>query len=220
MMTEKSIVKEFLGDHSPNILSLHEKENNPSIKDILQYIISGNSSKRVTKDKALELYEEYNEKHLLNNPIDNNKYEKIIEDNKTFTPEAQQEKYWECLKNIFASIKKSYKKCPAPSLPFGKTLEDYDFLVLVEQAVKYACFSQKDNNLNYMKNILVNIDKYTKNIFTFPNIIKDIKKNGILSIIYADTLKEKSEGLSYLKINKSTISPFIKLEFTINKKKI
>ena len=219
MMTEKRIVKEFLGDHSPNILSLHEKENNPSIKDILQYIISGNSSKRVTKDKALELYEEYNEKHLLNNPIDNNKYEKIIEDNKTFTPEAQQEKYWECLKNIFASIKKSYKKCPAPSLPFGKTLEDYDFLVLVEQAVKYACFSQKDNNLNYMKNILVNIDKYTKNIFTFPNIIKDIKKNGILSIIYADTLKEKSEGLSYLKINKSTISPFIKLEFTINKKK-
>ena len=84
MMTEKSIVKEFLGDHSPNILSLHEKEYNPSIKDILQYIISGNSSKRVTKDKALELFEEYNGKYLLNNPIDKNKYEKIIEENDPF----------------------------------------------------------------------------------------------------------------------------------------
>ena len=120
MMTEKSIVKEFLGDHSPNILSLHEKENNPSIKDILQYIISGNSSKRVTKDKALELYEEYNENHLLNNPIDNNKYEKIIEDNKTFTPEAQQEKYWERLKNIFASIKKKLQKMPCSFFTFWK----------------------------------------------------------------------------------------------------
>ena len=218
-MTEKSIVKELLGDYSTNILPLHEKGTISSIKDSLKYICSGNISKRITKEKALELFEEYNKKYLLNNPIDKNKYEKIIEDNNTYTPETQQKKYWECLKKIFSSIKKSYKKYPAPALPFGKSLTDYDFLVLVEQAIKYACFSQTDNNINYMKNILANIDKYTKNIFTFPNIVKDLKKNGILSIIYADTLKEKSEGLSYIKINKSTISPLINLEFTIHEKK-
>ena len=218
-MTEKSIVKELLGDYSTNILPLHEKGIIPSIKDSLKYFSSGNTSKNITKEKALELFEEYNEKYLLNNPIDKNKYEKVIGDNNTYTPEIQQKKYWECLKKIFASIKKTYKKYPAPVLPFGKSLSDYDFLELVEKAVKYACFSQKDNILNYMKNILVNIDKYTKNIFTYPNIVKDIKKNGILSIIYADTLKEKSEGLSYLKINKSTITPLLKLEFTINGKK-
>ena len=175
-MTEKSIVEEFFGRYSPKTISLQENEIILSIKDSLKYFSSGNTSKRITKENALELFEEYNEKYLLNNPIDKNKYQKIIENNNAYTSEALQKQYWECLKKIFTSIKKSCKIYPAPVLPFGKSLTDYNFLVLVEQAIKYACFSQKDNNLNYMKNILVNIDKYAKNIFTFPNIVKDIKK--------------------------------------------
>lgn len=219
-MTEKSIVKEFLGDAQTNIIALQEIKKIYSIKDSLKYNnISENTSKSISKEKAIELFEEYNEKYLLQNPKDKSVYEKIIADNNSYTPEAQQKLYWECLKKIFNSIKKSYKEYPAPVLPFGKSLSDYDFLNLVEKAVKYACFSQNDKMINYMKNILLNIDKYTKNIFTYSNIVKDIKKNGILSIIHANTLKEKSEGLSYLKINKSTISPLINLDFTFGGKK-
>ena len=218
-MTEKNIVKEFFENNSANILSLKENQKIPSIKETLKFICSGNTSKKITKLKAVELFEEYNKKYLLNNSLDKSKYEKIISENNAYMSEDQQIQYWECLKKIFNSIKKSDKEYPAPSLPFGESLSDYDFLILVEKALKYTCYSQKDKIFNCMKNILLNIDKYTQNIFIYPNIIKDIKKNGILSIIYANTIKDISDGLSYLKINLSTLSPLINLDFIIDGKK-
>lgn len=100
--------------------------------------------------------------------------------------------------------------------PFGKSMCDLDFVNLVKQAINFICHSQKEENLNYMNDIFKNIEEYTQNIFIFPNILKYVKNDWLLSFIVGETFKEKKEGLNLLKVSYSTIAPLLKLEFERN----
>ena len=81
--------------------------------------------------------------------------------------------------DIFANIKKTNVVYNFPKLPFGDSLEDLDFLLLVQDSINYICYFQTNEFLVYIKDLLGKIENYTQNIFIFPNILKDIKKNGI-----------------------------------------
>lgn len=193
--------------------------NSNSKKEALQIMnIIKKTSQKLTKAKAIELYEEYSEKFIPTKPEERAKFDNIINENSTCTPKDKQEAYWQNLKQIIGSFKKTSTKYSPPVLPFGKYLDDLDFLDLVKNALNYACYSQSNELLNYMKDKFSEIEKYTQNIFMCPNILKDIKKNGILSIISGETFKEKKEGVNLLKINNSTITPLIKLEFSRDNK--
>jgi hypothetical protein len=58
------------------------------------------------KIKAMEAFEKYNKEYLEKNPEDFAKYEKIIKENASFTPQEKQDLYWNKLKNIISSPKK------------------------------------------------------------------------------------------------------------------
>ena len=111
-----------------------------SIKDSLQ--IMNNSkliSKKISKKKAIELFEEYNEKYLTKNQKEESKYKNIIKENSSYTQKDKQEIYWKELKIILGTILQSPIEYSAPILPFGKSMNDLDFLDLVKQAINYAC---------------------------------------------------------------------------------
>ena len=175
------------------------------------------SFKLISNIEAIELFEGFNKKYLEQNTDEKSKFAKIIEENNSCTPNDKQETYWKELKQILVTLGQSSIEYPLPILPFGKRLNDLDFLALLKQCINYANHTQKAEALSYMKKIFNDIEKYTKNIFIFPNILKDIKKDGLLSFIIGETLKEKKEGLDLLKANCSTISPLLKLEFQRNK---
>ena len=188
-----------------------------SIKDSLQIMNNPKGiSKKISKKKAIELFEEYNEKYLTKNPKEESKYKSIIEENNSYTPEDKQEIYWKELKIILGTIQQTPIEYSAPILPFGKSMNDLDFPDLVKQAINYACHSQNKENLNYMNDVFNNIEEYTQNIFIFPNVLKDVKKDGLLSFIVGETFKEKKEGLCLLKASYSTITPLLKLKFENN----
>ena len=124
------------------------------------------------------------------------------------------------MKNLFSSIDSINGKYPFPELPFGKRLDDTQFLKLTEEALNYAYTSQSKDLLNYKNDILKKIELYTQNIFTFPNILKDIKKNGLLNLIMAQSFDEVDESKSLIKIQICTLTPLIKLEFNKDNNKI
>ena len=203
-----------------NIISKGEGENNNSnitFKDNEEAFAYMSKLKRNNKGyckmKAMGLFEKENKEFLLKNPQENSKFENIIKNNMLLTKKESQVNYWNKLKSIFANIKKTNVVYNFPKLPFGDSLEDLDFLLLVQDSINYICYFQTNEFLVYIKDLLGKIENYTQNIFIFPNILKDIKKNGILNIIMSQTYKEINDSLELIQIDACTITPLIKLKF-------
>ena len=130
-----------------------------SIKDSLTIMNNSKGvSKKISKRKAIELFEEYNQEYLAKNPKEESEYKSTIEANNSYTPKDKQEIYWKELKLILGTIQPTPIEYAAPILPFGKPMSDLDFLDLVKQAINYACHSQKEEDLNYMNDVFNNID--------------------------------------------------------------
>ena len=197
--------------------------NNPpktieeTINNSLDYMLGfGKNYKKLTKAQAIKKFEEQNLQYIKAFHKNDFQLERTIQENISFTPQEKQDKYWDELKNMFISMRNEKGINCEPKLPFGKTLDDSMFLKLVQEGVEYACYSNPKEILEYKIEILEDIGKYTKNIFSFQNIIKDIKKEGILSLIMADNIQDIEEGLDLIKVGFCTLSPLIKLEFNKN----
>ena len=200
-----------------NMIIEEQNKNNDTFIDneeAFTYMVKlKNNNRSNCKTKAMALFEKENKEFLKSNPQENSKFENIIKNNMLLTPKESQEEYWNQLKNIFASIKKTNIAYDCPKLPFGNSLDDLDFLLLVKDSINYICYSQTNEFIEDLKEMLDNIENYTQNIFMFPNILKDIKKNGILTLIMSQTNKEIEDSLELIQIDVCTITPLIKLHF-------
>ena len=172
-----------------------------------------NSSISLSENQAIELLKKSTLEYLNNNYEDNEKYRKIYERNISSTSKEKQEIYWNLFKSITSSTTKKKSECQFPKLPFGKELNDADFLKLLKETLDYASFTQEDSLLKYMNDIFKNIEKYTLNIFKYPKILKELKQDAILSFIIADTKRDKADSLDVLKIKRCTFLPLLELDF-------
>ena len=152
------------------------------------------------KKDEIESFEEYSDEYLEKNPQEKIIYDIIIEENIELTSKENQEKYWNELQQILSSIKKTDIDYPMHKIPFGKNLNDLDFLELIKKAINYACYTKDKDLLDEMKDIFENNEDYTENIFLYPKVLKDIKKDSILSIIMGKTLDDKFGRTNLLKI--------------------
>lgn len=169
--------------------------------------------KSIEESKAVEMFDDGNVSYLKSNNQDNSKIMNIIQENISYTDDKNKNKYWDVIMEIISSIKKTDIDYPLPELLFGNSLTDLEFLDLFRKAINYVSFSYEETTLNNLKNILINIEDYTNNIFLYPQIMKNIKEDGLLSLIMAKTNDDIAESLELIKIDICTFTPLIKLEF-------
>ena len=162
---------------------------------------------------GIDLFDKSNCDNLNNNNPLYKVYEKIIENNSIITEKEQQKANWYKLISIIDSMDKTCIEYPFPKLPFGKSLEDSEFLKLFQETINYICYLKPIEEIEGIKEELKSIDVITKNIFSYPKILKDLKENGLLTYILAETEEEKEESLDILKINMCSFTPLIELGF-------
>ena len=171
-------------------------------------------SLKLNKDDVLGLFEESTLNYLNNNPKLVPDYDAIINENITYTKEEDQINFWNKLKGIIATLKKTKNKYPLPELKFGKSLGDLEFIELLTKTINYACYSRTEDELKELKEKLTSIENITDNIFTFPKILKDIKEDALLAYILAEGDTEKKNSLDLLKTTTCSLVPLIQLPFT------
>jgi len=186
-----------------------------AVKEVINYLNQLQKSITISPNKANELLDDYNMKLVKSNSQDYSMIKKIIKNNINFTPKDQQEIYWNKFIEIVDSMTKTNDVCKYPELPFGQSLDDSQFLELFQWVVNYICFSHSIEEINNIKEQLKDFIN-NNNIFGFPNVIKNLKEDGLLSFLMAETEEERDESLELMKISNCTLTPFINLTFNRN----
>ena len=190
--------------------------NSQAIKEVISKMKG--KVKELTNDEACELYDNNNVKYLNSNPENNSSAIKTIEDNILYTPDNLQNIYWFKMLQIIDSISKKNISCNYPKLSFGKALSDTEFLDLFKLTVDYASYSQSEYILNLKKKELKTITSNVENIFSFPKILKNVKENGFLHFVMAETKNEREESIELIKVKNTTLTPLVNIPFNINGK--
>ena len=146
-------------------------------------------------------------------------YDKIkndLEHNFSITPIELQNYYSTQILEAIKSIQKSKIYAELPKLPFGKSLNDNEFLELLNKCVSYANYNLDQNILENIKNRLLKKMKILKSIFKKPQILKDLLENVLLIILTADNKANQDDNFEILSKSKiSTLTPLIKLDFNL-----
>ena len=144
---------------------------------------------------------------------------KLLEQNYEITPSEFQEKYGNKVIDAINSIKKSQLYMDLPILPFWKQLSDDKFLELLNKCVCYANYHLTNENLNNIREKLLQNSKIILNIFKTPRILKDLLENALLTILTSNNESDQEDNFDKLSSSYiSTITPFAKLEFNNNNK--
>ena len=194
-------------------------DNNTNNFDEIENIINNfheSAEFSMTENEAIKFYDDSNISILKKNQKDNSNISNIIQKNISYTAIELQNIYWNKLIDIINSIKKTSLKYPYPVLEFGKSLDDLQFLQLFEQITQYISYALNSNELKDMIKELKDIIKNSKNIFAYPQILKDVKENGLLTYMLAETKGEKNDSKVFINCDNCTFTPFIKLQFSKN----
>ena len=138
------------------------------------------------------MFDDGNIYYLKSKYQDNSKIINIILENISYTDDKNKNKYWDIIIKIISSIKKADIEYPLPELLFGNSLTDLEFLDLFRKAINYVSFAYEETTLNNLKNILIDIEDYTNNIFLYTQFMKNIKEDGLLSLIMTKTNDDKT----------------------------
>ena len=142
---------------------------------------------------------------------------KLLEQSYEITPSELQQKYGNKVIDAINSIKKSQIYVDLPKLPFGKQLSDDEFLDLLNKCVCYANYHLTNENLNKIREKLLQNSKIILNIFKTRRILKDLLENALLTILTSDDESDQADNFDILCSSYiSTITPFAKLEFNNN----
>ena len=174
--------------------------NFPSIKTLIDKYDEENISKKTSNDIS-----------------------KIISYNMSLTPEKEQDFYSELILNKIKTIKKSNVVMDLPKLPYGKGLSDSEFINLFEKCVDYANYKLDPDQLEKLKQRLLNLEYFIKNVFGLPKILKDLKENALLTLLVTNDNKEQMDNFNLLKVEYSSISPLVEMNFNnsvLNKKEL
>ena len=98
---------------------------------------------------------------------------------------------------------------PFPILEFNKSLEDEDFLKIVEDAINYICGKM---NCEFIENLKVKLANYKAqiiNLFNNNKLIKDILENALITILTneKEKLEEQKNNFSLLSAQNISICP-------------
>lgn len=170
-------------------------------------------------EKCVEMFSDDTWKLLKNDKsLENSKViDKIIRDI-DITPIKLQDKYTNKLIEVIKSLKKTNTYEELPSLPYGNSLSDDDFITLLEKCVLYANFHFEENRIIDIKKRLLNeFLQVLQEMFKRGQIVKDLIENSLLTILTSDAQSEQEDNFQLLKTKNFTLTPLIKMSFNNNK---
>ena len=171
-------------------------------------------------EKCIKDYDEKNFNFLINN--ETIKYEKMknyFNQSLTITPKELQEQYGDKVIEIIEKMQKSDIFAEFPSLPYGKSLTDAEFINLLEKCVLYCSFSFDNKSINYIKDKLIKRNKdILKNLFVHGQYKKDVFQNALLTILTSKKRTDQEDNFKILNMKFCTSTPFIKMDFNNDKK--
>ena len=166
---------------------------------------------------CLNEYDDFNYKILNNNTINLEKMKEDFYENIDITPLAEQEEYKNQMIDIIKNMNKSDIFSELPSLPFGKSLSDKEFILLLEECANFASFHLSKEKIEIIKKTLLNDHAdVLENLFRKGKIKKDVIQNALLTILTTDNEKDQKDNFNLLVIKYSTATPLIKLDFNKN----
>ena len=166
---------------------------------------------------CLNEYDDFNYKILNNNTINLEKMKEDFYENIDITPLAEQEEYKNQMIDIIKNMNKSDIFSELPSLPFGKSLSDKEFILLLEECANFASFHLSKEKIEIIKNTLLNDHAdVLENLFRKGKIKKDVIQNALLTILTTDNEKDQKDNFNLLDIKYSTATPLIELDFNKN----
>ena len=130
------------------------------------------------------------------------------------TPLSQRESLSNELIDLINTMNKSDNYKELPQLPYGKQLTDREFIDLLKECVSYANYKLESDNLEDIKNRL--LKEYLpalKNLFNRGQIVKDIIENALITILTTSTEKDQEDNFSLLRVENSTGSPIVSMDF-------
>ena len=222
--SQKQNINILLNNISKNI----NKENTILIQNGLTITIE-------TNDSIIKKYNDINNNNLAKLKDDDRikKLNKIINDN---TKEIYSEKLLKMGKELYdlltsMKIKDNIRiKNVSEKFIYGKSLGDIDFMDIVKERVKYISSNYDKNYINILKNEFIKYETEIKNIFVNNKLMKDIKENAIISILYLEKYDKKDfdNNFSFLGVQNITTIPLINIpmnltknnDFDLNKKNI
>lgn len=170
-------------------------------------------SMRFPFEECINSFDDANFKLIQEKKFSKEMVDKFIQ-NADKTPLSQRESLSNELIDLINTMKKSDIYKELPQLPYGKQLTDREFIDLLKECVSYANYKLESENLDVIKNRLSK--EYLpalKNLFNRGQIVKDIIENALITILTADTEKDQEDNFSLLKVENSTGSPIVSMDF-------
>jgi len=166
-------------------------------------------------EKCFQIFNDNTFFILNSNDFEKNKNLKTLaRNNLDKTPEDKRKDYNRQVINILSGLNKSYKVATLPKLPYGKSLSDDEFILLLKKCVEYSNYHLKKETIEEMKKKLTKYYSYVVNdIFSQIKIKKDIIQNALLTILTTDNNKDQQDNYDMLSISKISSTPLIQMEF-------
>ncbi len=199
-------------------------ETNSDDKIFFEEILANNECQTkklyVSMEDAIKKYDKNNIMYFQQmGKIEKSNIKNLLKQSYEITPPELQEKYENRIIDAFNSIKKSQIYVDLPKLPFGKQLSDDEFLELLNKCVCYANYHLTKENLNSLREKLLQKSEIILNIFQTRRILKDLLENALLTILTSNNESDQEDNFDILCSSYiSTITPFVQMEFNNNNK--
>ena len=142
------------------------------------------------------------------------KLKNLVRNNLDKTPDQEINYYKNQAINILSGLKKSYNVATLPKLPYGQSLSDDEFILLLKKCVQYSNYHLKKETIEEMKKKLREYYSYVINdIFSEIKIKKDLIQNALLTILITDNNKDQQDNYDLLNMKKISSIPLIQMEF-------
>jgi len=142
------------------------------------------------------------------------KLRNLVRNNLDKTPDQEINYYKNQAINILSGLKKSYNVATLPKLPYGQSLSDDEFILLLKKCVQYSNYHLKKETIEEMKKKLTEYYSYVmSDIFSEIKIKKDLIQNALLTILITDNNKDQQDNYDLLNMKKISSIPLIQMEF-------
>ncbi len=204
-------------------------ENSKSEKIILNNIFQKNNSEFINKGLNLitisdsdsgifAKYEEINRQAILQNSDGITEKINIMEINEEKTNKTDAQSLGQNLYSLIYNMKKTNNKYSFPILKFDQSLNDKEFMEIMQNSINYISGQMDNDYIKKIKAKLLNYENEIKNLFLNNKLIKDILENALITILTSEgtDIKEQENNLSLLTVDNISTCPLVNLPFTYN----
>ena len=173
----------------------------------------------LTVKESLDKYDDDNLSFLkINNNIEEYKLLfDTVNENIKITSKEDQKTFSTSVISSINLLSGSGKYFELPKLKYGKSLSDEEFISLLKECISFANYNLPNAQIEKMKNkLLYEYYSTISNLFKYPQIIKDLMENALLTILTSNNEDDQEDNYELLKIKDCTMTPFIQLDFKHN----